>query len=294
MSYVFSITELDFIIQNVKVEPSPLSIRAVLVPRNAEKNDEQGTLRSVGRALDLLTILGDAPESGLAVGDLAKAAGISKSTAFLLLQTLVARNFVADLREGNNRRYRLGHAFAQLGRRMPSDLNIGQVADPVLQQLTRETGLTARLAVSDEGYAVTISQVDPPGPFRMTASLGQRELPHCSSLGKALLFHAKDSEVRELAKRIGLPRRTAKTLTTAKALIADLHQARLRGYALDNEEDNIGVACIGAPIFDRSGAIIAAVSVTGMKQNQSARDLDRLGKIIKSHALQISTLMGYV
>jgi IclR family acetate operon transcriptional repressor len=177
---------------------------------------------------------------------------------------------------------------------MPSDLNIGQVADPVLQQLTRETGLTARLAVSDEGYAVTISQVDPPGPFRMTASLGQRELPHCSSLGKALLFHAKDAEVRELTKRIGLPRRTAKTLITAKALLADLQQARLQGYALDNEEDNIGVACIGAPIFDRSVAIIAAVSVTGMKQNQSARDLDRLGKIVKSHALQISTLMGYV
>ncbi|NDB70771.1 MAG: IclR family transcriptional regulator, partial [Methylocystaceae bacterium] len=95
-------------------------------------------------------------------------------------------------------------------------------------------------------------------------------------------------------KRIGLPRRTAKTLTTAKALLADLQQARLHGYALDNEEDNIGVACIGAPIFDRSGTIIAAVSVTGMKQNQSARDLDRLGKIVKSHALQISTLMGYV
>lgn len=258
-----------------------------------ERADEQGTLRSVGRALDLLTILGGAPDSGLAVGDIAKSAGISKSTAFLLLQTLVARNFVADLREGNNRRYRLGHALAQLGRRIPVDLNIGQIADPILQQLTRDTGLTARLAVSDESYAVTISQVDPPGPFRMTASLGQRELPHCSSLGKALLFQAKDSEIREIAKRIGLPRRTTKTLTCAKALLADLQQARLQGYALDNEEDNIGVACIGAPIFNRSGKIVAAISVTGMKHNQTARDFDRTGKVVKLHALQISALMGF-
>jgi IclR family transcriptional regulator, acetate operon repressor len=261
--------------------------------RKSEKLEEQGTLRSVGRALDLLTILGHAPSAGLTVGDLAKKAGISKSTAFLLLQTLVARQFVADLREGNNRRYRLGPALAHLGRHISFDLNIGQVADPILQKLTKDTGLTARLAVSDENYAVTISQVDPPGPFRMTASLGQRELPHCSSLGKALLFQAKDSEVREIAKRIGLPRRTSRTITSAKALLADLHIARERGYALDDEEDNLGVACIGAPIFDRTGKIIAAISVTGMKQNQSQRDFDRMGQTVKDHALQISGLMGY-
>ena len=264
-----------------------------MVLRKAEKKEDTSTLRSLSRALDLLTLLGNAPDSGLTVGDIAKAADISKSTAFLLLQTLVARNFVADLRVGNNRLYRLGPALAQLGRRIPVDLNIGQVADPILQQLTRSTGLTARLAVSDEGYAVTISQVDPPGPFRMTASLGQRELPHCSSLGKALLFQAKDSDIRDIAKRIGLPRRTAKTLTSIKALVTDLQRARGRGYALDDEEDNIGVACLGAPIFDRVGKIVAAISVTGMKQNQTSRDFDRMGEIVKSHALQISALIGY-
>jgi IclR family acetate operon transcriptional repressor len=250
-------------------------------------------VRSVGRALDVLTLLGTAPETGLAVGEIAAAAGLSKSTVFLLLQTLVARNFAADLREGTNRRYRLGPALAQLGHRVSLDRNVGQVADPVLADLMRETGLTARLAVSDDGYAVTISQVDPPGPFRMTASLGQRELPHCSSLGKALLFAASDGEIRALALRIGLPRRTANTLTTAEALIADLHAARARGYAIDDEEDNPGVACIGAPVFDRAGSIVAAISVTGMKQGQTQKDFDRTGQTVKSQARRLSALMGF-
>ena len=257
------------------------------------ENDEQSTLRSVGRALDLLTLLGGAPDSGLAVGEIAKAANMSKSTAFLLLQTLVARQFASDLREGTSRRYRLGPALAQLGHRVPLTLNIGQVADPILTALMRETGLTTRLAVSDAGYAVTISQVDPPGPFRMTASLGQRELPHCSSLGKALLFAASDGEIRALVLRIGLPRRTAKTLTTAEALIADLHAARQRGYALDDEEDNPGVACIGAPVYERAGAIVAAISVTGMKQGQTQKDFDRTGQTVKIHARRLSALMGF-
>lgn len=263
------------------------------MPRTQIAETDKITLRSVGRALDLIEILGTADGAGLNVGEIAKKAGISKSTAFLLLQTLVARQFVADIRSGPSRVYRLGPALAHLSRLIPADLNIGQIAAPFLDELTQQTSLTARLAVLDDGYAVTISQVDPPGPFRMTASLGQRELPHCSSLGKALLIQTTDQDLRAIARRIGLPRRTAKTITTIKDFIADLNQTRERGYAIDDEEDNIGVICIGAAIFDHQRKIVAAISVTGMKQTQIGKNIDGIAKTVTSTARRLSAELGY-
>ena len=268
-------------------------VKGAPVPRNATAEQDKNTLRSVGRALDLLEILGSAEGAGLNVGEIAKQAGISKSTAFLVLQTLVARQFVADIRSGTSRVYRLGPALAHLSRLIPVDLNIGQIAAPFLDELMQQTNLTTRLAVLDDGYAVTISQVDPPGPFRMTASLGQRELPHCSSLGKALLIQTTDQDVKAIAKRVGLPRRTSKTITNIKDLIADLHQTRQRGYAIDDEEDNDGVICLGAPVYDHQQKIVAAISVTGMKQTQIGKKLDGVAKIVTLTAQRLSAQLGF-
>lgn len=223
------------------------------VPEPTETADDKYPLRSVGRALDVLEALGAGASKGMSVGEIAEAIGVSRSTAFTLLQTMVARGFVADTRIGGARLYRLGLALVHLGDRAVAEMGITQMATPVLQQLTDATQLTSRLAVLDDGYAVAIGRVDAPGPFRMTASLGRRELPHCSSVGKALLARLPSEQVMAILTRLGMPRRTEHTLTSHAALIADLEQTAVRGYAFDNEEDNIGVVCVGAAVYDRSG-----------------------------------------
>lgn len=256
-----------------------------------ESPNDKYPLRSVGRALDVLEALGAGDSKGMGVGEIAAAIGVSRSTAFTLLQTMVARGFVADTRIGNGRLYRLGLALVHLGDRAVAEMGITQMATPILQQLTEATRLTSRLAVLDDGYAVAIGRVDAPGPFRMMSSLGRRELPHCSSVGKALLAGLPKDEVEAILERLGMPRRTEHTLTTPAALIDELRIVADRGYALDNEEDNAGVLCVGAAIHDRSGDAVAAISVTTMKLGTD-EDIHRLGAIVRAHADRISALLG--
>lgn len=253
--------------------------------------DEKYALRSVSRALDVLDTLGGASQ-GMGVGEVAEAVGISRSTAFTLLQTLMARGFVADQRIGSSRLYRLGLSLVHLGDHALQELGITQVTTPVLQELTNATKLTSRLAILDDGCAVIIGRVDAPGPFRMIASLGRRELPHSSALGKALLSSLPDNEIVALVKRLGMPPRTDYTLTRPDALLRDLREVRARGYALDNEEDSAGVICVGSTIRNRASETVAAISVTTMRLSPTECDIHALGATVRAYADRASLLLG--
>jgi IclR family acetate operon transcriptional repressor len=258
----------------------------------SEASVDKYPLRSVGRALDVLEALERGNSKGMSVGDIADAIGVSRSTAFTLLQTMVTRGFVADTRIGGARLYRLGLALVHLGDQALAGIGINEIAMPMLQQLTDATGLTSRLAVFDDGYAVAIGRVDSAGPFRVMASLGRRELPHCTAVGKALLAQFPSERVMSILTRLGMPVRTEHTITTQSALLADLRETTMRGYAFDNEEDNIGVVCVGAAIYDRSCETVAAISVTGLKIERTENDLNKLGIAVRGYADQISLLLG--
>ena len=255
-------------------------------------NDDKYNLRSVGRALDVLQLLGDSQVKGMGVSQIAEAIGVSRSTAFTLLQTLVARRFVADIRSGNSRSYSLGLSLVYLGDQALQELGVSKVAPPILHRMTEEMKLTSRLAILDDGFAVAIGRVDAPGPFRIAASLGRREMPHCSSVGKALLADMPPSEVIALMERLGMPKRTNYTLATPDALLRDLTQTRKRGYSFDNEEDNLGVLCVGAAVYDRTGEVVAAISVSCMKLDRTESDMHAMGATIRAYADEISSLIG--
>lgn len=255
-------------------------------------NEEKYALRSVSRALDVLQTLAESGSDGMSVGEIAEAISVSRSTAFTLLQTLVARGYVSDVRFGGARRYQLGLTLIHLGDRAQAEMAVVRIAMPVLQQLTDATGLTSRIAVFDDGCAVTVGRVDAPGPFRLVASLGRRELPHSSAVGKSLLTSLSDQELRMLLHDLGMQRRTENTITSANDLIRDLKEVRKLGYAFDNEEDVMGVACVGAGVYGPSKTVVAAISVTGMKQNRSTEDLHNMGLSVRAHADQISLMLG--
>lgn len=257
-----------------------------------ETSDGKYALRSVGRALDVLQALGSASGPDMGVGEIAEAIGVSRSTAFTLLQTLVEHGFVSDIRIGSARRYRLGLSLVHLGDRAVANMSITQIANPILQQLTDATGLTSRLAVLDDGYAVAIARVDAPGPFRIASALGRRELPHCSAVGKSLLSRLSDQEIVAIVSQIGMPRRTVQTLCTPTELIDDIKESRIRGYAVDNEEDVTGVLCVGSPIYDHTAAVVAAISVTSMKLDKDEAQIEELGQTVANYAAQITHLLG--
>jgi IclR family transcriptional regulator, acetate operon repressor len=249
-------------------------------------------LQSVERALDALEFFALAGPEGVTLTELADQLGISKSSAFALLQTLIARGFAADSGTRQNRRYRLGMALAKLGDAAEAQAPLVSVATPVLQSLTTETRLTTRLVVPDGPYAVVIARVDAPGSVRFASHLGKREYPHCTSAGKVLLAALPPERAQALAMEAGMPARTSRTITDPAALLRDLELTAARGYAIDDEEDAEGVFCVGAAVHDRTGKCVAAISGTGLKLNRPTWRMDELGTAIRDAADEITRALG--
>ena len=168
--------------------------------------EDRYRVQSVERAFALLEALAEAGPDGMTLSSLARLLGVSKSTAYAILQTLLAGGFVADAGAGMSRRYRLGMALARLGDVVVSQIALRDVAMPVIRDLTAETGLTSRLAVLDDAHAIVIARVDAPqSTVRFTASLGKREHLHCSAVGKSMLAALPAATVHEIVAAAGLP-----------------------------------------------------------------------------------------
>ncbi|MEU2135307.1 IclR family transcriptional regulator [Streptomyces sp. NPDC018352] len=252
-------------------------------------------VKSVARAADILEALAaPAQGNGLSVTEVGQACSISKSAAFGMLQTLRAYGLVSDDGEGMNRRYRLGMSLARLGDRARSQVSLRGVAHPVLRELTRTTGMASRLAVPEDGHAVVVDQVELDQRVRLDLRMGQRELPHCTGLGKALLSAVPQSEAAAVVERFGLPRRTSRTITDPATFLSHLRDIARVGYALDDEEDAEGIICIGAPVFDDRSVCAGAVSITGLKLGLPAWRYQELGGQVRDAARRISVSLGWV
>jgi IclR family acetate operon transcriptional repressor len=255
--------------------------------------EDRYRVQSVERAFVLLEALAEVGPEGMTLSDLARLLGVSKSSAYAILQTMLAGGFVADSGSGMSRRYRLGMALARLGDVVVSQIALRDVAMTVMRELTRETGLTSRVAVLDEPYAVVIARVDAPHTtVRFTANLGKREHLHCSAVGKAMLAALPETAVQEILATAGLPEKTAHTITDAGELHAELESVSRRGYAIDDEEDAEGVFCVGSAILDHSARCVGAISVTGLKLDLPTWRVERLGLTVHDHAVRISALLG--
>ena len=249
-------------------------------------------LHGVERALDTLELLAAAGPGGMTLTELADQIAVSKSSAFALLQTMIARGFVADSGARLTRRYRLGMALAKLGDAAEVQSPLISLAMPVMQSVTDATGLTTRLVIPEGAYAIVTARIDAPGTVRFASYLGKREYPHCTSAGKALLATLPSGQARALAVETGMPPRTARTITDPDALLWDLELSTVRGYTIDDEEDSEGVFCVGAPVYDRSGGCVAAVSGTGLKLNRPTWRMDELGVAIREAADHITVALG--
>jgi IclR family acetate operon transcriptional repressor len=251
-------------------------------------------VRSVARAVDVLELLATRPPGdGMSVTEIGAALGLSKSAAFATLHTLTRRGLVADDGAGMSRRYRLGMALARLGSQALAQTSLRDVTRPHLVALARTTAATARLATLVQDQAVVIDQVGGNERVRLDLRMGSHELPHSTGLGKAILSVLPPEDVRELVGRVGLMRRTSRTITDVGTLLAHLAESRVQGYAIDDEEDAEGVFCIGSPLLGHDGACVGAISITGLKLDQPSWHYQELGRAVRGAAALISRDLGY-
>lgn len=257
----------------------------------ARSEENRYIVRSVDKALRLLELIAESPSAGISLGEASSVLGTSKSTVFSLFRTLEMRGFVRETPVGH--RYQLGTALLWLGDTAERNNPLVGLAHDVIQDLTNTTGMTSRLAISDGGFPIFLDRMDGPGTVQFHTALGRRELPHTSAAGKAILSHMEDAEVQRLVATVGMPARTERTITTITALLDDLAVTKARGYALDDEEDAVGVFCVSAGFLDRSGECVGAISATGIKQGVSDQQVKEIGSVVRAHADVISARLGH-
>jgi len=244
---------------------------------------------SVTRAMRMVGMVADAPE-GLTLTEISRELGMSKSAVHALARTLVAGGYLRTTEPGPH--YRPGLELVRLGEAARGSIQLARVCHPVLLELTQLTGLTTRAAISDEGYPVFVDRVDAPGLVRFHTPLGVRELPHTSAAGKAILAALPAAFAERIAAETGLPERTSNSLCSIAELLAELDDVRERGYAVDAEEDALGVMCVAATFSDHAGQVAGAISATGLSGTLQARGVDTLAGEVRAAAGRVTTLLG--
>ncbi len=216
----------------------------------------QSGVQSVHRTLDVLEAL-TAQGGNLPIAEIAGLTGLPTPTAHRLVRTLVERGYVRQLPD---RTYALGYRLVPLG--AAANALVGSNADGVLRDLVAELGETANLAIRSGHQAEYVAQAPSTYSMRMFTEIGRRVDLHSTGVGKALLAHLDVSEVHRIVRRNGLHPHTPHTITTEPKLQAELGRIREQGYAIDEQEQEIGVRCVAVSL-DAGALAGVAVSVSG-------------------------------
>ena len=190
------------------------------------------------------------------------------------------------------RRVMFGMKLFGLADRALAQVTIRQLAAPYLYDLMRETKLTVHLAVLEQDQAVLIEKVEPPGMLKIASWIGRRMDLHCTGLGKALMAHLDEQEIDRMIEKYGLLRHNEHTIRSASALKTDLAKARKLKFAVDDEEDEIGLRCIATPIYNHMGEVVAAISICGTVSHITPNNIPALAKKLIRNAVEISRNLG--
>ena len=252
--------------------------------------ERENVVKSVARALDIIALV-SASRTGLGVTEIASQMDINKSSVFRTLATLEQYGYIEQNAETG--RYRIGYAFLDVSSKLLDSLDVRAEAQAVLRQLETETNEVVHLVVYDRGEVVYIEKLDGHEALRMHSKVGKRAPVHCTSVGKAILAHLPVSEVIGILERKGLPVHTEHTITTKEAFLEELANVKKKGYALDLEENEPGIRCIAAPVFDHSGVVAAAVSISGPTIRMTNERLIPLQQRMIDAGKEISKRLGW-
>jgi IclR family transcriptional regulator, KDG regulon repressor len=252
---------------------------------------ERRKIGSVQRAIDILNLFSRTiPELGTT--EIAEALGLHKSTVAGLIFTLEANGYLDQ--NPATRKYRLGLRILERSSALLSQVEVRKVAMPWLEQLRSWFGEGVKLAIRDGVDVVYIEQLQGTHPLGVRDEVGKRAPVYCTALGKALVAWLPPSEVSEIVGRCKFTPFTPNTITSPGQFIAELDRTRARGYALDDEEIEMGGRCISAPIFNHTGRPVAAVSVSVPLPRIPISEIPRFAEKVRETAKTVSTRLGYM
>lgn len=243
---------------------------------------------NLDKACQVIEFVAQSP-SGHPLKTISAELDIPRTTALRIVETLLARNFLARNEDGL---FTLGTALVHLGVMALDSLDIRSFARPVLKKLSAETGESSHIAMLNGDKSLLVEVCDSPHPVRIASRPGTLVDLHCSSTGKIFLAFS----IPEPAKFCGgldLSGHTKNTRTTIESVLADIEQTRKQGYALDEEEYVLGARCIAAPVMNAFGKTIAAIGITASTSTFTKGKIPKMSARLKEAAAEISASMGF-
>ena len=249
------------------------------------------TVPAVQRALALLELfLGEREE--LSSRDITQELGLPRTTTHELIHTLLDLGYLipSPMQPGN---FRLGVRVLQLGMTYASRLQLATEGREVAEQIAHGCAETVHVAVRDGPGVVYIVKVDSTRAVRMVSAQGRRIPAHCTSVGKVLLAQLSDDEIDELyAGTAGLEQLTPNSITDIDKLKKSLKMVRYDGIAFEREESTPEIACVGAPVRDHTGAVVAAMSIAVPVTRWGSRSDDDWAELVRRGAAMLSRRLG--
>lgn len=249
--------------------------------------------RSLDRGLAILEALAKSPRS-LGVSELGRLLDIDKASVHRLLAVLARRGYIEQ--DPVTRRYACTPRIMELSAVLLAQMDLPRRAWPYLRELVQRTGQSAHLAVLARGspqWAVYIGEERSASHIQVDVRVGEMAPTHCTAVGKALIAYLPEASLRPLATPGALERYTPRTITSFPDLARHLAQVRARGYAVDDEEFHLNIRCIGAPVRDNTGVVVASLGISGIAAELPLATVQDKAGVVTEVADRLSQVLGF-
>ncbi len=250
----------------------------------------QELVQSVDRTLCILEIISDY-EDGLGIAEISEKANLHKSTVYRLINTLICKGYINQNISTN--KYSLTLKLFELGSKKIEKMNLVSVAQSHLKELMEKTDEVVHLVVREKNELIYISKVEPKKSIIMYTRIGMRKPIYCTAMGKAIMASLTEEEVQAIWNESDVKSYTDNTIVNLTELKSNLKNVRLKGYAVDNQEVENGIICIGAVLKDYKSKICGAISVSGSIMSFTEDKIDYISRALLECANKISKELGY-
>lgn len=250
----------------------------------------QEIVQSVDRALSILEVLSDY-EDGLGITEISEKVDLHKTTVYRLLTTLIYKGYIKQ--NQNTSKYSLSLKLFELGNKKVEKMNLVSVAEPYLKELMEKTNEVVHLAVREESELVYVSKVEPQKSMKMYTRIGMRKPMYCTAMGKAMMSQMTEEELRKIWDESNVQKLTSNTIVDFGKFKENLKYIRISRYAMDDQEVEEGIRCLGTVVKDYKSRVCGAISISGSIISFTEDKIDYFSKIILEYADKISKELGY-
>ncbi len=255
---------------------------------DAEDRARSG-VQSLGRAFSILEEVARHRE-GIGLAELSKLVGLHNSTTFHLAKTMVTLGYMRQ--ERDSKRYRVGRPLFALAASALDEIEMVNLATPILEDLSRESGESGHFAVRMGDSVVVIARTSGAGAFQLTDRVGVVRPAHCTALGKIILASLRPDQLKRFLERVDLKPSTKKSITEPSALLRQITEIRRDAIAFDDGEFNAEVRCVAVPVYNFTGEVIGALGISGPIWRMTDQVLQSRAKLVQTAAKRLSAEFG--